>query len=59
MRILLADGETNVRYGLRVLLAERPGFGVVGEAAHDRHRAVAQTGTWSSNGFFVPDRRRR
>jgi len=33
MRILLADGESNVRYGLRVLLEERPEFEVVGEAA--------------------------
>ena len=33
MRILLADQESNVRYGLRVLLKERPEFEVVGEAA--------------------------
>jgi two-component system invasion response regulator UvrY len=33
MRILLADGESNVRYGLRVLLEEGSGFEVVGEAA--------------------------
>jgi len=33
MRILLADGESNVRYGLRVLLEERSEFEVVGEAA--------------------------
>ena len=33
MRILLADGESNVRYGLRVLLEERPELEVVGEAA--------------------------
>jgi DNA-binding NarL/FixJ family response regulator len=33
MRILLADDEANVRYGLRVLLEERPGFEIVGEAA--------------------------
>ena len=33
MRILLADPESNVRYGLRVLLEERPEFQVVGEAA--------------------------
>ena len=32
MRILLADGESNVRYGLRVLLEERSEFEVVGEA---------------------------
>ena len=32
MRILLADGESNVRFGLRVLLEERPEFDVVGEA---------------------------
>jgi two-component system invasion response regulator UvrY len=33
MRILLADHESNVRYGLRVLLEERSEFEVVGEAA--------------------------
>ena len=33
MRILLADGQSNVRYGLRVLLEERSEFEVVGEAA--------------------------
>jgi two-component system response regulator NreC len=33
MRILLADHESNVRYGLRVLLEERPELDVVGEAA--------------------------
>jgi DNA-binding NarL/FixJ family response regulator len=33
MRILLADGESNVRYGLRVLLEERAELEVVGEAA--------------------------
>lgn len=33
MRILLADGESNVRYGLRVLLEGRSEFEVVGEAA--------------------------
>ena len=32
MRILLADHESNVRYGLRVLLEERPESEVVGEA---------------------------
>lgn len=32
MRILLADHESNIRYGLRVLLEERPEFEVVGEA---------------------------
>jgi DNA-binding NarL/FixJ family response regulator len=32
MRILLADRESNVRYGLRVLLEERSEFEVVGEA---------------------------
>jgi DNA-binding NarL/FixJ family response regulator len=31
MRILLADHESNVRYGLRVLLEERSEFEVVGE----------------------------
>ena len=36
MRILLADGEYNIRYGLRVLLEERSGFEVVGEAADVR-----------------------
>ena len=33
MHIMLADGESNVRYGLRVLLEERSEFEVVGEAA--------------------------
>jgi DNA-binding NarL/FixJ family response regulator len=33
MRILLADHESNVRYGLRVLLEGRSEFEVVGEAA--------------------------
>ena len=33
MRILLADHESNVRYGLRVLLEERLELEVVGEAA--------------------------
>ena len=41
MRILLADGESNVRYGLRVLLEERPEFEVVGEAA-DAEDLLAQ-----------------
>jgi DNA-binding NarL/FixJ family response regulator len=33
MGVLLADGESNVRYGLRVLLEERSDIEVVGEAA--------------------------
>ena len=33
MRILLADAEDNVRYGLRVLLEQRTDLQVVGEAA--------------------------
>jgi two-component system nitrate/nitrite response regulator NarL len=41
MRILLADNETNVRYGLRALLEERPAFEVVGEAA-DAEELLAQ-----------------
>jgi DNA-binding NarL/FixJ family response regulator len=41
MRILLADGESNVRYGLRVLLEERSGFEVVGEVA-DAKELLAQ-----------------
>jgi DNA-binding NarL/FixJ family response regulator len=41
MRILLADDESNVRYGLRVLLEERPEFEVVGEAA-DAEELLAQ-----------------
>jgi DNA-binding NarL/FixJ family response regulator len=41
MRILLADGESNVRYGLRVLLEERSIFEVVGEAA-DAEDLLAQ-----------------
>jgi DNA-binding NarL/FixJ family response regulator len=44
MRILLADGESNVRYGLRVLLEERPEFEVVGEAA-DAEDLLAQIET--------------
>ena len=42
MRILLADRESNVRYGLRVLLEERSEFEVVGEAA-DADCLLAQT----------------
>jgi DNA-binding NarL/FixJ family response regulator len=41
MRILVADGESNVRYGLRVLLEERSEFEVVGEAA-DAEDLLAQ-----------------
>ena len=41
MRILLADGESNVRYGLRVWLEERSEFEVVGEAA-DAEALLAQ-----------------
>ena len=41
MRILLADNETNVRYGLRTFLEERPGLEVVGEAA-DAGELLAQ-----------------
>ena len=41
MRILLADYESNVRYGLRVLLEERSEFEVVGEAA-DAEDLLAQ-----------------
>jgi len=41
MRILLADHESNVRYGLRVLLEERSEFEVVGEAA-DAEDLLAQ-----------------
>jgi DNA-binding NarL/FixJ family response regulator len=41
MRILLADHESNVRYGLRVLLEERPEFEVEGEAA-DAEELLAQ-----------------
>jgi DNA-binding NarL/FixJ family response regulator len=44
MRILLADGESNVRYGLRALLEERPEFEVVGEAA-DAEDLLAQIET--------------
>jgi len=37
MRILLADDQERVRYGLRALLRQQPGLHVVGEAenAHD------------------------
>ena len=41
MRILLADRESNVRYGLRVLLEERSEFETVGEAA-DAEDLLAQ-----------------
>ena len=41
MRILLADDESNVRYGLRVLPEERTEFEVVGEAA-DANVLLAQ-----------------
>ena len=41
MRILLADGESNVRYGLRVLLEELSEFEVVEEAA-DAEELLAQ-----------------
>mgnify|MGYP000004660363 CR=1 FL=1 len=34
VRILLADNESNVRYGLHVLLEEHPEFQVVGEVVH-------------------------
>jgi DNA-binding NarL/FixJ family response regulator len=34
MRILLADDESNVRYGLRVLLEEQSELEVMGEAAN-------------------------
>lgn len=34
MKILLADPEFNVRYGLTVLLEEQSGLEIVGEAAH-------------------------
>jgi len=33
MEILLADGQSNVRFALRVLLEREPGYLVVGEAA--------------------------
>jgi DNA-binding NarL/FixJ family response regulator len=41
MRILLADHESNVRYGLRVLLEEWSEFEVVGEAV-DAEDLLAQ-----------------
>jgi DNA-binding NarL/FixJ family response regulator len=34
MRILLADQEANVRFGLRTLLERQPGMEVVGEAVN-------------------------
>jgi DNA-binding NarL/FixJ family response regulator len=43
MRVLLADHESNVRYGLRVLLEERADLQVVGEAA-DAEELLAQLG---------------
>jgi DNA-binding NarL/FixJ family response regulator len=33
MRVLVADGEANVRFALRTLLEQQPGLQVVGEAA--------------------------
>ena len=44
MRILLADGESNVRYGLRVLLEEQSEVEVAGEAA-DAPDLLAQVET--------------
>ena len=44
MRIVLADGEPNVRYGLRVLLEEQSKCEVVGEAA-DAEELWAQVKT--------------
>jgi DNA-binding NarL/FixJ family response regulator len=41
MRVLLADDESNVRYGLGVLLEERSDIEVVGEAA-DAEDLLAQ-----------------
>jgi DNA-binding NarL/FixJ family response regulator len=41
MRILIADDESNVRYGLRVLLEEWPELKVVGEVA-DTEELLAQ-----------------
>jgi DNA-binding NarL/FixJ family response regulator len=41
MRVLIADQEPNVRYGLRVLLEERTDLSVVGEAA-DAGELLAQ-----------------
>jgi DNA-binding NarL/FixJ family response regulator len=35
MRILLADGQSKVRFALRVLLERQPGVEVVGEAAEN------------------------
>ena len=63
MRIVLADGESNIRYGLRVLLEERLGFEVVGEAA-DVRDLVAQVKagcpdlvllSWELPGLAGPD----
>ena len=44
MRILLADGETRVRFALRVLLLHQPGIELAGEAsrASDLFEALAQ-----------------
>ncbi len=63
MHILLADGEANVRYGLRVLLEERSEFEVVGEAA-DAEDLVVQVKaadpdlvllSWELPGLSGPD----
>ena len=43
MRILLADNQTRVRFALRVLLTQRPGLQVVGEAS-DSPELFAQAG---------------
>jgi DNA-binding NarL/FixJ family response regulator len=42
MRVLLADHESNVRYGLRALLEEQPDLHIAGEAA-DAEELLAQT----------------
>ena len=42
MRILLADGQSKVRFALRVLLERQPGVVVVGEAA-DAEDLLGQT----------------
>ncbi len=42
MRILLADDQKSVRFGLHVLLEQQPGWQVVGEAT-DAQELLAQT----------------
>ena len=44
MRILLADHRSRVRFAMRALLEQRPGWDIVGEAA-DAKSLIAQVGS--------------